>query len=192
MRARVVAHVAAGKRRVAWCMRRIWLVVATALAFGGASAAAPTCTGLVASLPIALDTAVEVVVAVTIEQGGRELAYERSHVVRDREGARTTIVLERRGLRRPEGPAATGGGDGAFALPCDDHDLVVEPDGAILLTLRDASPDAPVATWTLRFEMVDGALRPRALDAPFSVRVLFVPVRGRFATEFTGWVFGFD
>jgi len=171
-------------------MRCIWLLVAIATLLGAARAAPPTCAELVAALPLALATASEVVVAVTLEQGGREVAYERAHVALGPDGVRTTTVLERRGLRRPEG--AAGGGGGAIELPCDDHDLEVEASGHVLLTLRDPDPAAAVASWTLRFAPFAGVLRPTSLVAPFALRVLFVPVRGRFATEFSGWRFGPD
>jgi hypothetical protein len=186
----VVEHLTGSARRVAWSMRPTWHLVAIAALLGAARAATPTCAELVAALPHALATASEVVVAVTLEQGGREVAYERSRVARGPDGERTTTVLERRGLRRPEGPA--GGAGGAFELPCDDHDLEVDASGHVRLTLRDPDPDAAVASWTLRFAPVAGVLRPASLIAPFAIRVLFVPIRGRFATEFTDWRFAPD
>ena len=105
------------------------------------------------------------------------------------DGTTSATVLERRGLRRPDGAGDGGGGGGdAFELQCEDHDLDVES-GIALLTLRDPDPDAPVAVWSLRFEQVDGVWRPFELIAPFEVRVLFVPVRGRFVTTFDAWRF---
>jgi hypothetical protein len=150
----------------------------------------PTCEALVAALPESLASAREVVVSVTLEQGGREVAFERSHVLRDEDGV-TTTVLERRGLRRPDGGDGDGAGGGAqdFDLPCDDHDLTLEADGTARLELRDPDPDAVVERWSLHFGLLDGAWRPLELSAPFTVRVLFVPVRGRFLTTFDAWVF---
>jgi len=178
-------------------VRRVVLLAALATLARGLSAAppAPACEALVAALPASLAAAREVQIAVTLEQGGRELAYERSRVSRAPDGSREVTVLERRGLRRPDGPAGgdTGGdGDpGAYdLLSCEDHELVEEGDGIVRLRLRDADPDAPVAEWTLRFARVDDAWRPLELVAPFEVRVLFVPVRGRFVTRFAGWAFG--
>jgi hypothetical protein len=173
---------------------RVFLSLLTVCLAGAAFAAAPpapTCADLVAALPASLEAADEVVVAVTIEQGGREVAYERTRVAREGDEV-TTEVLERRGLRRPDGAdGGGGGGDGdAFdLLPCDDHDLVLEDDGGLLLSLRDADPEAPVASWTLRFVDLDGVWRPAELIAPFEVRLLFVPVRGRFVTTFAEWRF---
>ncbi len=172
-------------------MRRLAFFLALTLVAGApAFAADPTCTGLVATLPGSLEAALEVEVAVAVEQGGREVAYERSLVRRESDGTTSTTVLERRGLRRPDAAGdGGGGGDGdAFALPCDDHDLDLEG-GVARLTLRDADPDAPVAVWSIRFEQIDGAWRPMELVAPFEVRVLFVPVRGRFVTTFDAWRF---
>jgi len=171
------------------------LLLAATLVLGGrAHAAEPTCAALVAALPAALEAALEFEVAVAIEQGAREVAYERSLVRREADGTTSTTVLERRGLRRPEpAGAADGGGAGgadAFALPCDDHDLDLDLErGTAHLTLRDPDPDAAIAAWSLRFALLDGAWRPLELIAPFEVRLLFVPVRGRFVTTFAGWRF---
>lgn len=176
-------------------MRRLVLIAVLASLVRGLAATppVPTCEALVAALPASLEAAREVEIAVTLEQGGRELAYERSRVARAPDGSREVTVLERRGLRRPDGPGA-GGGDGdpdAYdLLSCEDHELAEEADGSVLLWLRDADPDAPVAEWTLRFARVGDAWRPLELVAPFEVRVLFVPVRGRFVTQFAGWAFG--
>ena len=179
-------------------MLRRLLVLTYAIGLGAAGfASAPTCDELVAALPAALRDAREVVVAVSLEQGGREIAFERSRIVRDPDGHTSTTVLEQRGLRRPgsgggQGPGGGGGqppgGDG-LALPCDDHELDVDSDGHLRLHLRDADPDAPVAEWSLRFGYADGRWQPLELVAPFTVRVLLVPVRGRFVTSFEGWQF---
>ncbi len=168
---------------------QVALVVCVALApFAAAEADAPTCEALVAALPASLESAHEVVVAVTLEQGGREIAFERSRIVRS-DGVVTTTVLERRGLRRPDGAGGGAGGDAGFALPCDDHDLVLEG-GDARLELRDPDADAVVRRWSLRFGLIEGAWRPLELVAPFTVRVVFVPVQGRFVTTFEGWRFG--
>ena len=163
------------------------LVWCTPVAFGNPDP--PTCEALVAALPESLASAREVVVAVTLEQDGREVAYERSRVQRDDDGV-TTTVLERRGLRRPDGGAGGGaGGVHGFGLPCDDHDVTLVEGDTARLELRDPDPDAVVERWSLRFGLLDGAWRPLELTAPFTVRVLFVPVRGQFVTTFDAWVF---
>jgi len=168
---------------------RLPLLLAATLVLGApAYAAEPTCAALVAALPTSLAAALEFEVAVAVEQGAREVAYERSLVRREADGTTSTTVLERRGLRRPEAAGGGGGGGDAFALPCDDHDLELEG-GTAHLTLRDPDPDAAVAVWSLRFGLLDGAWRPLELIAPFEVRLLFVPVRGRFVTTFAGWRF---
>jgi hypothetical protein len=177
-------------------MRRLPALLAIVLAVSAqpvARAAEPTCEALVAALPASLATAAEVVVAVTLEQGGREVAFERSRVTRDAEGNASTTVLERRGWRRPD--AVQGGGGGGtteWPLPCDDHDLAVATDGNVELRLRDATPGSPVTTWTLRFGRQGERWLPLELLAPFEVRLLFVPVRGRFLTTFEGWAFAGD
>jgi len=121
------------------------------------------------------------------------LAFERSRVTRDADGNVSTIVLERRGWQRPD--AVQGGGGGGtteLALPCDDHDLVVAPDGDVELRLRDSTPDSPVTTWMLRFGWQGERWLPVELVAPFELRLLFVPLRGRFVTTFEGWAFAGD
>jgi hypothetical protein len=178
-------------------MRRLPALLAIsllALALPVARAAEPSCETLVAALPASLAAADEVVVAVTLEQGGREVAFERSRVTRDAEGNVSTTVLERRGWRRPDTVQGGGGGGGTaeLTLPCDDHDLAVTPDGDVELRLRDADPDSPVATWTLRFGRRGERWLPEELVAPFEFRLLFVPVRGRFVTTFEGWAFAGD
>jgi len=171
-------------------MRRHLLVLACAIGFGAAAfASAPTCETLVDSLPEALRDAREVVVSVSVEQGGREIAFERSRILREPDGSTSTTVLEQRGLRRPGGAGGEAPGGDGFALPCDDHELDMDGDGQLHLSLRDPDPDTPVAEWSLRFDYADGRWRPLELIAPFTVRVLFVPVRGRFVTSFEGWQF---
>jgi len=77
-------------------------------------------------------------------------------------------------------------------LPCDDHALEVTPAGEVELRVRDPNPDSPVANWTLRFGLQGERWLPVALVAPFEVRLLFVPVRGRFVTTFEAWAFAGD
>jgi hypothetical protein len=178
------AGVACGVR-----LRLPLLLVATLVLGAPAYAADPTCAALVAALPASLEAAREFEVAVAVEQGAREVAYERSLVRREADGTTSTTVLERRGLRRPEAASDGGGGGGdGFALPCDDHDLDLDG-GTAHLTLRDPDPEAVIAEWSLRFGLLEGAWRPLELVAPFEVRLLFVPVRGRFVTTFDGWRF---
>ena len=169
-----------------WTLPLTFAMLACSLPVAFGSPNPPTCEALVEALPDSLASAREVVVAVTLEQGGREVAYERSRVSRDEDGV-TTTVLERRGLRRPDGGGGGGGDD--FDLPCDDHALTLEDGGTARLELRDPDPDAVVERWSLRFGLLDGAWRPLELTAPFTVRLVFVPVRGRFVTTFEGWVF---
>jgi len=163
-----------------------WTIGLGSAGFGNA----PTCDELVAALPAALADAREVVVTVSVEQGGREIAFERSRIVRLPDGRTSTTVVGHRGLRRPRGAGSEAPGVDAFALPCDDHDLDVDGDGHLRLRLRDPDPDAPVTDWSLRFAYAGGRWQPLELVAPFTVRVLLVPVRGRFVTSFEDWRFG--
>jgi hypothetical protein len=161
-------------------------LVAAALAFGTAFAA-PTCQELLTAFEHSLATAASVTIAVTLEQGGREVAFERSRVERSRDGERRSVTLERRGLRRPDGGGAPAGGGGA--LPgCERYDLALDGEHA-QLTLLSTDPDAPAASVTMRFRDSTAGWLPEALEAPFTVRVLFVNVRGRFLTTFDAWSF---
>lgn len=175
------------------------LLLACALLWSAPAATAqgapaqPTCDDLIAALPLALETASEVVVAVSLEQGGRELAFERSRVLRASDGSVQTEVIERRGLRRPDGTGDAPGGDGpAPMIACADHEIRDADDGGVLLRIDDADPDAPVPSWSLRFAWGEGRWLPLELIAEYRVRVLFVPVRGRFVTTFEGWRFDAD
>jgi hypothetical protein len=173
-------------------MRRLPVLLATALVVFSqpvARAAGPTCETLVSALPASFASAHEVVLAVTLEQGGREVAFERSRISRDASGNVSTTVLERRGWRRPDGVQGGGGGTAELTLPCDDHDLAITRDGELRLLLRDPNPDSPVATWSLRFGLQGERWLPVELVASFELRVLFIPVRGRFVTTFEAWSF---
>lgn len=143
----------------------------------------------VAVLLASLAPAHEVVVAVTLERAGREVAFERSRVTRDAEGNVSTTVRGRRGWRRPDGAQGGGGGTAELTLPGDDHDLSATAGGEATLLLRDPNPDAPVASWSLRFGLTGERWLPLEVVAPFELRVLFVPVRGRFVTTFEAWSF---
>lgn len=176
-------------------LHRPVLLAAALVAFAlpVARAAEPSCETLVAALPASIASADEVVVAVTLEQGGREVAFERSRITRDAAGSVSTTVLERRGLRRPDGvQGGGGGGTNELTLSCDDHDLTVTPDGDVVLVVRDPSREAPVASWSLRFGRFGERWLPVELVAPFEIRLLFVPVRGRFMTTFEAWAFAGD
>ena len=164
----------------------LWLIAATT----GVWAMTPTCEELVEAVPAALREAREVVVSVTLEQGGREIAFERSRILRAQDGGTTVSVLERRGLRRPGGTGGPPGDGGRFEWPCDDHALLFRDDGHVELRLRHADPDAPVAEWLVRLVASDGRWRPVELVATFTVRVLLVAIRGRIVTTFDAWRFG--
>jgi hypothetical protein len=176
--------------RVACGMRRLLLLIL--LGFGPPAAAQvlPTCEELVASIAHSFDIAHEVVLAVTVWQGSRELAHEASLLQRNDAGAFEGTTIARRGLRRPAGAGDAGGvaPTGGFDLPCVDHEVASMPSGEIELRLSD--PEAPVRVWTLRFSPAPQGWLPISISVPFEVRVLLVPVRGRFVSEFSGWVFG--
>ena len=61
-----------------WLLPALSAIALVAAAQPPARAVAPTCETLVSALPAALASSREVVIAVTLEQGGREVAFERS------------------------------------------------------------------------------------------------------------------
>lgn len=177
---------------VAYGMRvMIWLLMVLGANWSNANAL-PTCEVLLGSIPRAFAAAHEVVVAVRVVQGSRELAFESSRLQRNAAGDFDSMTLERRGFRRPAGAGGEGAGGvpgSSFDLPCDQAELTELVPGELQLYLVDVGPDAFVAEWTLRFRLAPEGWLPVSVSAPFEVRVLLLPVRGRFVTEFSGWLF---
>jgi len=172
-------------------MRGLLLVVLFGFAALARAEALPSCEALVASIAGSFERAHEVVLAVTVWQGSRELAYEASRLRRNESGEFESSTIARRGLRRPSGTGEVGGdgGTGGLALPCDGHELVGLTPGELELRLASPDPDALVRDWTLRFSATPHGWLPVSISIPFEVRVLLLPVRGRFVSEFSGWVF---
>jgi hypothetical protein len=173
--------------------RSLLAVAALALAVGVPQAAAsPSCETLVDELRAAFDDASAYVVGVTVEQGTREIAYERARQTRAEDGSWTSETLERRGLRRP-GDGGEQDGDATFGdvpISCEGHELRPGEDGQVVLALPGQEGEgASITGWSLRFEPAGERWLPRELIAEFEARVVFVPVRGRFVTTLDEWRF---
>jgi len=155
-----------------------------------ARAAEPTCQELSRVVPASFERASEVLLAVSVMQGRTELAFEASHLKRNAEGLFDSTTVERRGWQRPEGTRGGGATPGeTFSFSCDRYELIVLSDSEVELRVFDDDPDAFVDQWTLRFVQSPHGWLPKSISAPFEVRVLLIPVRGRFITEFSDWVF---
>jgi hypothetical protein len=161
-------------------------VALTLLVAGAALAQPPTCRTLLDSIEQTFDEASSVVTTLTILQGDRELAYNRSRSYRDDAGEFRTEVLERRGAERP-GDGGDGEGQGELDFSCEGHSLTEEP--ADRLTLELPTAEGPLQNVTLEFVRARGRYLPVSIDVRFQIRILFIPVNGTATTEFSEWTF---
>jgi hypothetical protein len=169
------------------------LIALLALGLGvGAAQASPTCETLVEELRAAFEEASAYQVGVSVEQGSREIAYERARQTRAADGSWTSETIERRGLRRP-GDAGEQDGDATFGdvpISCEGHELTSAEDGQVVLSLPgQEGEEGAITGWSLRFEPAGERWLPRELIAEFEARIVFVPVRGRFVTTLDAWRF---
>lgn len=149
--------------------------------------ASPTCQELVGDFEEVFEVAESVISTTTVTtSGGRELAFVRARLYRDDDGELQQEILEQRGRRPPEG----GGGedDGEFSFSCEGHALTPFQDERYLLVLQEDNPDIPVSSYRLRFRYDGERYLPTELTSEFSVRIVLVPVRGTFTSEFEAWV----
>jgi hypothetical protein len=172
-------------------MRRLLILVMVLIAASVRAESLPSCETLVASIAGSFEVAHEVVLAVTVWTGSRELAHEATHLRRTSTGDFESTTIAQRGIRRPGGAGdATGTpAAGGFDLPCAGHELVSLPSGEVELRLNDPDSEGMVRDWVLRFGAAPHGWVPVTISIPFEVRVLLLPVRGRFVSEFSGWVF---
>jgi len=168
------------------------LAVVVAAVAGVAWASTPTCDTLVESFQGAFDDAVAYRVAVAVEQGEREVAYELAQQTRLDDGSWTSETIERRGLRRPSGTGQQDGQStfGDVPLSCDGHEIHENDEGETVLTLPGREGEEGAITgWSIRFERTAQRWLPLELIADFEARIVFIPVRGRFVTTLSDWRF---
>ena len=182
-------------RRTRPFLLRLLPALAVATLAGGAWAQPPeaTCETLLTSLETSFEEARSYELGVGIEQGEREIAYQRQRAERAADGTWTTETLERRGLPRPPGTGGDGP-DGGFAelgLVCDGAELETTASGDVVMTLPPVE-DGPVTGWNLTFAPLGSRWVPREAIGDFEARIAFVPVRGRFVTTFDAWRFPVD
>lgn len=164
-----------------------------AAAFASAAwASTPTCATLVDDFQSSFDDAVAYRVAVAVEQGDREVAYELAQQTRLDDGSWESETIERRGLRRPT-DSGRQDGDATFGdvpIDCEGHEIRENDDGEVVLTLPAREGDESAITgWSIRFDRSAQRWLPLELIADFEARIVFIPVRGRFVTTLTDWRF---
>jgi hypothetical protein len=146
-----------------------------------------SCERLIETITEAFDKATEVKMTTQIMQGSREFAYSKLKLYKDRAGEWQSETLEQRGMQRPED--SEGQEDGAeptFDLNCEGHTLT-ETDGGWQLTLPQQGEDSPVKQWDVSLVLQGETIVPSKVAGSFEARVLFIPFRGSFTTEFFEW-----
>ncbi len=146
-----------------------------------------TCERLIETITLSFEVATEVQMTTQIMQGSREVAYSKLRLYKDEAGDWQSETLEQRGLQRPE--ASEGQGDGAqptFDLNCDGHTLV-ETEKGWDLTLLQQGDDSPVTQWDISLMRQADTIVPAKVAGTFEAKVLFIPFKGSFSTEFADW-----
>lgn len=159
---------------------------------GVAWASTPSCETLVDAFRASFDDAFAYRVAVAVEQGEREVAYELAQQTRRDDGSWDSETIERRGLRRPS-DAGRQDGQASFGdvpFDCDGHEIRETDAGELVLSLPGREGDEGAITgWSVRFDRAAQRWLPRELIADFEARIVFIPVRGRFVTTLSDWRF---
>lgn len=164
------------------------LVVCVTTSFGLTQTPPITCERLVETITEAFDKAVQVQMTTQIMQGSREFAYSKLKLSKDRAGEWQSEILEQRGMQRPDD--SEGQEDGAeptFDLNCEGHTLT-ETDGGWQLVLPQQGEDSPVKQWDVSLVLQGETIVPSKVAGSFEARVLFIPFRGSFSTEFAEWL----
>jgi hypothetical protein len=164
------------------------LVIATFCFLGKLSLAQVTCEGLLGTITGAFEVATEVQMTTQIMQGGREFAYSKLRLYKDEAGEWQSEELEHRGVRRPED--SEGREDGAeptFDFNCEGHTLT-KTDKGWDLVIPETREEVPVKRWDVSLIRQADAIVPSKVAGQFEAKVLFIPFRGSFTTEFSDWV----
>ncbi len=146
-----------------------------------------TCERLIGTITTAFEVATEVKMTTQIMQGSREFAYSKLRLYKDEAGEWQSEVLERRGMNRPQD--SEGQEDGAeptFDLNCEGHTLV-ETNKGWDVTLPQQG-DSPVKQWDISLIRQADTIVPSKVAGTFEARILFIPFRGSFTTEFSEWL----
>jgi hypothetical protein len=170
--------------------RRVLLVSLCSIASFGSgqeSVQTPiTCERLVETITEAFDKATRVKMTTQIMQGSREFAYSKLKLYKDRAGEWQSETLEQRGMQPPEDSDQEDGAEPTFDLNCEGHTLT-ETDGGWQLTLPQQGEDSPVTQWDVSLVLEGETIVPSKVAGSFEARVLFIPFRGSFTSEFFEW-----
>jgi hypothetical protein len=146
-----------------------------------------TCESLLGTITTAFDTATEVKMTTQIMQGSREFAYSKLRLYKDEAGAWQSETLEQRGIQRPaDSEGQDDGAEPTFDLNCEGHTLT-ETEQGWQLTLPQQGEDSPVKQWDVSLIRQADTIVPTKVAGTFEARVLFIPFRGSFTTEFYEW-----
>jgi hypothetical protein len=160
----------------------------TLYVLGHLSFAQVTCEGLLGTITDAFDEATEVQMTTQILQGGREFAYSKLRLYKDEAGEWQSEELEHRGVRRPEDSEGTeDGAEPTFDFNCEGHTLTETEQGWDLV-IPETREDVPVKQWDISLIRQADAIVPSKVAGQFEAKVLFIPFRGSFITEFSDWI----
>lgn len=152
------------------------------------TAAQVTCEGLLETITTAFDTATEVMMTTQIMQGEREFAYSKLRLYKDEAGEWQSEELEQRGVRRPEDSEGTeDGAEPTFDFNCEGHTLKETERGWDLM-IPETREEIPVKQWDVSLVRQEASIVPTKVAGRFEARVLFIPFRGSFITEFSDWI----
>jgi hypothetical protein len=158
------------------------------LILGRPAVAQVTCERLTETITTAFDRATEVVMSTQIMQGEREFAYSKLRLYKDEAGEWQSEELERRGVQRPEDSEGTeDGAEPTFDFNCEGHTLTETEQGWDLI-IPETREDIPVKQWDVSLVRQADAVVPVKVAGQFEARVLFIPFKGSFTTEFSDWI----
>lgn len=168
-------------------MKRV-LAILTLYLLGHTSFAQVTCERLLETITGAFDVATEVQMTTQILQGGREFAYSKLRLYKDETGEWQSEELEHRGVRRPDDSEGTeDGAEPTFDFNCEGHTMT-ETDKGWDLVIPETREEIPVKQWDVSLIRQADAIVPSRVAGQFEAKVLFIPFRGSFTTEFSNWI----
>ena len=168
-------------------MKRV-LVAVTFCVLAHFSFAQVTCEKLLGTITGAFDVATEVKMTTQIMQGEREFAYSKLRLYKDETGEWQSEELEHRGVRRPQDSEGTeDGAQPTFDFNCEGH-TITETDVGWDLIIPETREEIPVKQWDVSLVRQASSVVPAKVAGQFEARVLFIPFKGSFTTEFSDWI----
>jgi hypothetical protein len=152
----------------------------------GSAQTSVTCERLLETIRGAFEVATEVKMTTQIVQGKREFAYSKLRLYKDETGTWQSETLEQRGMNRPaEGEGQEDGAQPTFDLNCEGHTLTETREGWDLTLPQQG--DSPVKQWDIALIRQADTIVPSKIAGTFEAKILFIPFRGSFTTEFSDW-----